>query len=239
MREVAAKADAHDPFVYVVTPNVDHVVRYWREPLWAPLYAHAWRVYCDSRVLQKLAMLSGLTMPLAVGSDLTAHLFAEALKPSEPIVIIGGDGAMVQTLIRKFGLKDVRWHEPPMGLREKPEAVAAAAAFIAANPARFHFIAVGSPQQELIARAAHERGDCRGVGLCIGASLLFLTGRVKRAPMWMQRLSLEWLFRLASEPGRLWRRYLVEGPAIFGIWLKWRAAQREASRAAISSRNSR
>ena len=80
--------------------------------------------------------------------------------------------------------------------------------------------------KEMVAQAILERGDAQGVGLCVGASLEFLTGRVSRAPGWMQRARLEWLHRLASEPGRLGRRYLIEGPKILRIWLRWRNAQR-------------
>jgi N-acetylglucosaminyldiphosphoundecaprenol N-acetyl-beta-D-mannosaminyltransferase len=59
----------------------------------------------------------------------------------------------------------------------------------------------------------------------VGASLEFLAGTRARAPLWMQKARLEWLFRLMREPKVLWRRYLVEGPKIFAIWLKWRKAQ--------------
>jgi exopolysaccharide biosynthesis WecB/TagA/CpsF family protein len=99
------------------------------------------------------------------------------------------------------------------------------------------FLVVGAPQQEMIAKAALDRGDCRGVGLCIGVSLEFLAGKVQRAPNWMQQARLEWAFRLLAEPRRLWRRYLVEGPKIFALWFKWRQDQAAALRAAITARN--
>jgi len=85
-----------------------------------------------------------------------------------------------------------------------------------------YFFAVGSPQSELICSLIRQRNRTAGVGLCIGASLEFLTGSKLRAPHWMQRVGLEWLFRLVNEPTRLWRRYLLEGPVIFRIWWQWR-----------------
>jgi exopolysaccharide biosynthesis WecB/TagA/CpsF family protein len=88
-------------------------------------------------------------------------------------------------------------------------------------------MSVGAPQQEMAARAAMQRGDAVGVGLCCGAALEFLAGRKARAPRWMQKAGLEWLHRLSSEPARLWRRYLFEGPAIFWIWRRWAAAARQ------------
>lgn len=209
-------------FRYIVTPNVDHIVRLAKEPeVFEPLYEAAWISVCDSRILEMLANFSGIPLKAVPGSDLTAQLFDNVIKKDEAVNVIGADAEIIEGLKQRYGLSTINHHEPPMGLRKKPEAVAAAAQFIADHPARYTFICVGSPQQEMVAKAALERGDCIGLGLCVGASLEFLTGRIKRAPKWMQQARLEWLFRLASEPKRLWKRYLVEGPKVFMIWLKW------------------
>ena len=72
-------------------------------------------------------------------------------------------------------------------------------------------VAMGVPRQELwIARHIDER-HCT-LPIAVGALLDFLSGAVPRAPLWMRRLRLEWLFRLVVEPGRLWRRYVVGNP---------------------------
>ena len=114
------------------------------------------------------------------------------------------------------------WHAPPPGVLRDPAAQQDIVAFVEGCPAGVHFFAIGAPQSELVCARIAKRGVARGVGLCIGASLEFLTGEKARAPLWMQRTGLEWLFRLASEPARLWRRYLLEGPQIFLIWWRWR-----------------
>ncbi|TRO95905.1 WecB/TagA/CpsF family glycosyltransferase [Glycocaulis profundi] len=216
---------ASQPFAFVVTPNVDHLVRLGQDRILATLYAQAWMTVCDSRVLELLAFLSGERVQVAPGSDLTAALFDYAIDRDEPVVIIGGDEAVIAGVKARYKLTDVRWHQPPMGLRSNPEALAECAAFVAANPSRFVFLCVGSPQQEMIAAACLERGDCTGLGMCVGASLDFLSGKARRAPVWMQRTRLEWLHRLAEEPQRMWRRYLVEGPKILKIWWEWRKAK--------------
>src|SRR5438552_8979424 len=113
-----------------------------------------------------------------------------------------------------------------MGLSSNPEALQSAAVFVAASDARFAFIAVGSPQQEMIAKEAREHPGASGIALCIGASLDFVVGRQKRAPRLLQALGLEWAHRLATNPRRLWRRYLVDGVRIFPIWFRWRASSR-------------
>jgi N-acetylglucosaminyldiphosphoundecaprenol N-acetyl-beta-D-mannosaminyltransferase len=213
------------PFAFVVTPNVDHLVRMKHDRALAPLYAQAWLTVCDSRVLELLAFMSGESVDVTPGSDLTEALFETAIDRDEPVVVIGGSQAVIQGVKARYRLTDVRWHEPPMGLRHKPDAIAACAAFVAANPARFVFLCVGSPQQEMIAEACLERGDCTGVGLCVGASLDFLSGQARRAPHWIQRLRLEWLHRLSEEPARMWKRYLVEGPKVMVLWWEWRKAR--------------
>ena len=95
--------------------------------------------------------------------------------------------------------------------------------FIEDNPARLVFLAVGSPRQEIVARALAARGIAVGTGLCVGASLEFLAGAERRAPLLVQKAGLEWAWRLAQNPQRLWRRYLVDDLAV--LQLLWREAQ--------------
>jgi exopolysaccharide biosynthesis WecB/TagA/CpsF family protein len=224
-----AERPARDPFAFVVTPNVDHLVRLQTESVLAHLYAQAWLTVCDSRVLELIADLSGEALDVTTGADLTAALFEGVIKPDEPIVVIGGDESVIHGLKARYGLSDIRWHQPPMHLRHKPDAIAECAAFVAENPARFTFLCVGSPQQELVAEACLERGDCTGLGLCVGASLDFLSGKTRRAPKWLQKLRLEWLFRLAEQPRRMWKRYLVDGSRILILWWRWRRDRQRVS----------
>src|SRR5579885_2898546 len=84
-------------------------------------------------------------------------------------------------------------------------------------------LCVGCPAQALIAQQLGELGRKAGIALCVGASIDFLVGKRSRAPLWLQRLGLEWAYRLACEPARLWRRYLVESPRFFRIFMATRA----------------
>jgi len=209
-------------FSYIVTPNVDHIVRLWKDPqTYKSLYDGAGLSVCDSRILEVLAKISGIPLSPVPGSDLTAQLFKHEIKSDEPVNVIGADEEIIKTLRQDFDLTKLNHHQPPWELKTKPDAIKKCAEFVAAHPARFTFICVGSPQQEMVARACEDRADCKGLGLCVGASLEFLTGRVKRAPLWMQKARIEWLHRLLSEPKRLWKRYLLDGPKIFFIWLRW------------------
>ena len=183
--------DPRAPFVYMITPNVDHLVRLSHDPSFGPLYAQAWLTVCDSRVLELLAQVSNQVIDVTAGSDLTETLFETEINPDEPITIIGGTEMTIEGLKARYGLTNINWHNPPMGLRYKPEALAQCADFVAEHPARFVFLCVGSPQQEMVAEACMKRGGCTGIGLCVGASLEFLSGTAKRAPVWMRQSRLE------------------------------------------------
>jgi N-acetylglucosaminyldiphosphoundecaprenol N-acetyl-beta-D-mannosaminyltransferase len=208
---------AEAPFGYIVTPNADHLVRLARGAALRPLYDGAMLRLLDSRVVSRLAGMMGLAAPAVVpGSDLTAALMA-ALPPDEPVTVLGLAPAALERLKARTGLRRIAHHNPPMGFEHDPKAFEAAVRFIEENPARFSFLAVGSPRQERVAQAVAERGRGRGVGLCIGASLLFLTGEERRAPLAVQRAGMEWAWRLIQDPKRLARRYLVDSPAIIAL----------------------
>jgi N-acetylglucosaminyldiphosphoundecaprenol N-acetyl-beta-D-mannosaminyltransferase len=229
VRIVAARSRARDPFQYVVTPNAAIAVARRKDPqLFAPLLENASLVLNDSRILQLLGGFSGVTLPVACGSDLTERLFESEIDSDEEVVLIGGDAAVAKAVAQRYRLTKLRHHQPPMGLRSNTQAVADAAAFAARAKARFTFIAVGCPQQEIVAKAIKDRGDAIGVGLCIGASLEFLAGAKQRAPKWIQQMRLEWLHRLASEPGRLWRRYLLGAGPLLAAWRAWERDRRKS-----------
>lgn len=215
-------------FAYIVTPNVDHVVRIQRKrsDLW-PIYRNAWITLCDSRILGKLARRAGVPLPVVPGSDLTVALLRDIVQADDRIAIIGGNPAMVDTLRQRFGLSQLIHHDPPMGFIHDAHATKNAIRFAIVARARYVFIAVGSPQQEMLAYRISRTGQAVGVGLCIGASLQFLTEEQARAPRILQRLCLEWLFRLTRDPRRLWRRYLVDGPLIFRIFRQWQRRRAE------------
>jgi exopolysaccharide biosynthesis WecB/TagA/CpsF family protein len=103
-----------------------------------------------------------------------------------------------------------------------PSAMSAAVRFACAQKLRFLFIAVGSPQQEILARRIAEQSDASGCALCVGAGIDFVIGRQRRAPFIIQRMGLEWAHRLLQNPRRMWRRYLVDGPKILPLFIAWR-----------------
>jgi len=203
-------------FKYVVTPNVHHMVKLAEDPAtMQPLYDGAWRVFCDSRVLSRLAWLSGLRLSVITGSDLTALLMARAQEQRLTIALIGPTAADADTLVRKYPGLNIVCHTPPMGFITSELEVQKCVDFVVKTRAPLVFLAVGMPQQEILASRIGDHPESYGIGLCIGASIDFLTGKQHRAPVWVQKAGLEWLHRLLSNPRRLASRYLIECPRIF------------------------
>jgi exopolysaccharide biosynthesis WecB/TagA/CpsF family protein len=212
-------------FSFVVTPNVDHVVIFHDEKsevaeLFRKAYAAACFRLCDSRVLKILARSLGLHLEVVPGSDLTVYLFKRGKLDGKKVALIGGDAAMQEELCLRYPAVGIVQHIPPMGILHNPHAMDEIEEFLANSQSDYILFAIGAPQSEIIALKCQSAGRSRGVALCIGASIEFLLGRKPRAPIWMQRLSLEWLFRLLNEPRRLARRYLIVAPRIF--WIVWR-----------------
>lgn len=209
-------AEAHGRFKYVVTPNVHHMVRLLENPgTMQPLYRRAWRVLCDSRVLSRLARFRGRTLPVVTGSDLTAALVVRAAALRLTIALIGPTSSDCVALRGRYPGLVVECHTPPMGFINSEHEVQKCVDFTVKTKAHLTFLALGMPQQEILASHIADHPQARGVGLCIGASIDFLTGKQRRAPRWLQKAGLEWLYRLASDPRRLASRYLIECPRIF------------------------
>lgn len=215
-------AETQGRFKYVVTPNVYHMVKLLDDPATIqPLFERAWLVFCDSRVLSRLAWFSGVRLPVITGSDLTAHLVERAARQGLTIAVVGPTAAACASLRNRYPSLDVVVYTPPMGFITSEREIQKCVDFVVEAQAPLVFLALGMPQQEILAHRIAGHPQARGVGLCIGAAIDFLTGKQSRAPVWVQKAGLEWLYRLVSDPRRLASRYLIECPRIFYLmWFK-------------------
>jgi N-acetylglucosaminyldiphosphoundecaprenol N-acetyl-beta-D-mannosaminyltransferase len=226
-REVVRRIMARrgTPYRYVVTPNAYHVVKAHDHPArLLPLYREAWLSLCDSRILRALARLEGRALPLVTGSDLVAALLSTLSQSHSPsdrqrLLIVGPSVDAATALRAAYPGLEFDVLPAPAGLAADAELRLAVAGACVERSWDILLLCLGCPAQELIARQIGQLGRGSGVALCVGASIDFLTGASVRAPLWLQRLSLEWAYRLAREPQRLWRRYLVESPKILRIFI--------------------
>ena len=195
----------------VFTLNLDHLVKRRRDPLFRAAYERATLVSADGWPVAAMARRQGSRVDRVTGADLILPLSQAAADHDIPMFLFGStpdslDDA-AKALALRFPKLDIRgMASPPMGFDPTgPEAVAAAEA-IAASGARLCFVALGAPKQELFADAMARR--CPEIGfLCIGAALDFISGRQRRAPLMVQKLKAEWLWRLAGNPRRMVLRY--------------------------------
>ncbi|MGA0605230.1 WecB/TagA/CpsF family glycosyltransferase [Phenylobacterium sp. VNQ135] len=229
MEEAAAALAARPagaPFAYYVTPNVQHIDLHRADPAFADAYEQALISTNDSRILHRVAKWAGLELKFAAGSHVTRELLEAYIRPGDRLTLVGGTPEMAAALRERYGLRALVQHIPPMGFIHDPKAVREAVDFVAAHPARFVFVAMGPPQSELFCREVRRDGRATGLGLCIGSSIMVLSGAYRAAPQWAEASGLVWLYRLTQEPRRLWRRYLVQNLPTLAFCLAEAAATR-------------
>ena len=209
-------------FSYVVTPNIDHLSRLCdsaADSLLEQAYKQADITLCDSRILEKLLFLSKKVIKAVVpGSDLTQYLFDHIITPEDSVIVFGGGESEITSLRQQYSLLNIAHINPSMGFIKKNDEVALLIEQLKAKKADYIFLAVGSPQQEIFAYQLKMAGADQGVALCIGASINFIVGVELRAPLWMQRLHIEWFYRMVQSPLRLVKRYsgnAIRLPAIY------------------------
>ena len=145
------------------------------------------------------------------GPDLMWRCCAAAAARGTPVYLYGGTEDVLARLQQRLraafpGLRIAGAASPPFRPISAEEDAAAVAA-INASGAGVVWVSLGCPKQELWMHA--HRGRVQAVMVGVGAAFDYHAGTTPRAPLWMQQAGLEWLYRLASEPRRLGRRYLV------------------------------
>jgi N-acetylglucosaminyldiphosphoundecaprenol N-acetyl-beta-D-mannosaminyltransferase len=217
----------------VVTPNVDHVVMAEHDDRFRRAYEAAALSLADGKPIVWAGRLLGRPLPEKVsGSDLVLPLMERAEREGWRVYILGGGpgvGPMAaDKLVQRFPRLVIAGTDAPRIDMDAP-ASTRAPVLQRVRDAKpdVVLVALGAPKQELwMAEAA---ADLRpAVLLGIGAAVDFIAGTARRAPRWMSASGLEWLFRLAQEPRRMWRRYLVRDPEFLVILLRDLRASRRA-----------
>jgi N-acetylglucosaminyldiphosphoundecaprenol N-acetyl-beta-D-mannosaminyltransferase len=200
----------------VVTPNLDHLRRYLHDLSFGALIAEADLVVADGMPLVWASRLQGTPLPERIpGSTLISTLSAAAGTHGRSIFLLGGDTGTADgaaaVLQQKYPSCIIAGtHFPPYGFQEDAGQMSVIIQTLSDRKPDIVYVALGSPKQEkLIARLRPVLPNAWWIG--VGNSFSFLAGHVKRAPVWMQRMGLEWVHRLLQEPRRLFRRYLIVG----------------------------
>lgn len=209
----------------VVTPNVDHLVMLQDDAEMRRIYQQAMFRYADGMPIVWLSRIKKKPLSERVcGSDLLIALCEKSAGTGLNSYFLGGNPGVADLAADKLrarfpGLNIVGTWCPPFGFEKDKEETGQIIDDINAKNVDLLFIGVGAPKQEKWADANLDRIRT-GPVLCVGASFDFAAGSVKRAPLWVQNSGFEWLWRLASEPGRLWKRYLVRDSRFIPLALK-------------------
>jgi N-acetylglucosaminyldiphosphoundecaprenol N-acetyl-beta-D-mannosaminyltransferase len=201
---------------WVITPNLQQLRRYAREDSLHGFFSQAELVLADGMPLVWASRLKGTPLPARVaGSDLIWSLSREAARNGHSILILGGTRETGWLAARRLheefpALRVAGMVHPPYGFDSDPYAIEQIAQALDDAQPDLVYVGLGFPKQEQLIALLRERFP-RTWFLGIGMSIEFVCGRVPRAPRWMQRSGLEWVHRLALEPRRLGRRYLLEG----------------------------
>lgn len=196
---------------YICAANVHMLMEAHDSPDFAKIINGADLVVPDGMPLVWMMRLKGQRDQQRVyGPTLMLHVLAMAVRENIPVGFYGGAPQVLDALVERMkerynGLKVVYSYSPPfreLSRQEKEEIVEN----IDRSGVRILFVGLGCPKQEIW--MAEHRGKVRAVMLGVGAAFDFHSGLKLQAPSWMQRLGLEWLFRLLTEPRRLWKRYL-------------------------------
>jgi N-acetylglucosaminyldiphosphoundecaprenol N-acetyl-beta-D-mannosaminyltransferase len=224
---------ANCPPAYVVTPNAQHIVNLQDNARFRSIYDCAVLRVPDGVPLLWAARLLGTPLAGRVnGTDLCIRLCELAAVHELRVFLLGGrPGAAINAasvLTSKFpNLQICGTYCPPAGFETQAAELRKIEDVISHAKPDILLVGLGSPKQEYWIYDHHKNLGVP-MSLGIGVSFELIAGVVPRAPQWMQRLGLEWFFRLLAEPLRLWQRYTI-GNARFCLivavqWfsLRWR-----------------
>lgn len=231
LADLRARLTARQGFS-VATLNLDHVVKLARDPAFRQAYAAQTHVSADGNPIVWLSRLAGQgDVELVTGSDLVGPMTAVAAETDTPVALFGATDDALKTAAEAMtvqypGLNVVLTLAPPMGFDPDSDAAGEAIETIRQSGARLVYLALGAPKQERFAARAQAALPEAGF-LSIGASLDFIVGTQVRAPAWVRRLALEWVWRLLSNPKRLAGRYVSCFAILPGLVLRALSSRRQ------------
>ncbi len=213
----------------VITPNVDHLIKARKDHEFKRIYDETDLSVPDGVPLLWAAKFLGTPLVERVnGTDLFEALCARAAEKGYRLFFLGAAPGVAAAAAGKLEkrypkIKIVGTYSPPFSFFNSSIENQKIEKMIQAVQPDILFVGLGAPKQEKwIYR--HRQKLQVPVSIGIGASFEYIAGCTARAPRWMQRMGLEWLYRIIENPGRYWRRYFVEDvvflPLVFAQRLK-------------------
>ncbi|SLN63424.1 UDP-N-acetyl-D-mannosaminuronic acid transferase [Roseovarius albus] len=213
----------------LATLNLDHIVKLSHDPVFEKAYQAHDLVVADGNPIVWLRGVMGQSVKLVPGANLVVPLAKVAAEANVPVAFVGAAAETLdvagQRLESQFPSLDVRVKiAPTFGFNPTGDEAQQVAQELRDNDIRLCFLALGAPKQEVFAHFASEIAPRCGF-VSIGAGLDFIAGTQRRAPAWVRKLALEWLWRMLSNPIRLAKRYGACFLILPGLYLSARRAK--------------
>ncbi len=216
---------------YVVTPNVDHIVQLETDQELREVYADASLILTDGKPLLWIAQLYGTPIKEKIsGSDLFPLLCDMAAKRGYKMFFLGAEEGVAakaaENLKKRYpGLQVAGTYSPLYGFEKDAAEMKKIEDMVKEAQPQILIVGLGCPKQEKFIWN-HRKYLNVPISLGLGASLDFEAGNIKRAPKWMQKYGLEWLFRITQDPKRLFKRYIIDDMKIIKLIFKYREGQK-------------
>lgn len=212
---------------YVVTPNVDHIVRLEKDEELQKVYKNASLILTDGKPLIWISKWYKTPIKEKIsGSDLFPKVCELAANKNYTMYLLGAAEGVADTAAKNLmkknpGLNVVGTYSPPFGFEKNEQEMNKIKTQIQEVHPDILIVGLGCPKQEKFMYY-----HCKELGVPIsfglGASIDFEAGNIKRAPKWMSNHGLEWLYRFSKEPKRLFKRYFVDDLKIIKVARKYR-----------------
>ncbi len=213
----------------MINPNVDVIMKLQHDREFLRAVQTAEFCICDSQIVKYASNFLGTPIREKIsGSDFFGEFCAYHVgNPGIRVFLLGAAEGVAErarcNVNQRVG-RDIitHAHSPSFGFERNEDESRRIVELINASGCTVLAIGVGCPKQEKW--VARHRSQLHGIRiiLCIGATIDFEAGTVPRAPAWMSRVGLEWVFRMVSDPKRLVRRYMVDDLPFFWLLLKQR-----------------
>ena len=213
---IVAKWVAEGASQYVCVTTVHGIMECQQDPGLLEIYNTSGMATADGMPLVWIVRSRGYPAQTRVyGPDLMLEVCQSSVENGTRHFLYGGSAGVAKLLAQKLtssldGIQIAGTHSPPFRSLTETEDREIVEKINSANP-DIVWVGLGSPKQERW-MSEHIARLNASVLIGVGAAFDFLSGTKAQAPLWMQRNGLEWAFRLATEPRRLWKRYLIYNP---------------------------
>lgn len=211
----------------LVTPNVDHLVKLQGDREFYEAYMKAEWTVCDSKILYLLSKLLKRPLPEAIpgSSFFTSYYMYHKDDPDCRIFLLGAKEGIatkaMQRINEKVGRRIVVGaHSPSFGFEKDERECEELVDIVNRSGANVLLVGVGAPKQEKWIMKYRDRMPGVDLFMALGATIDFEAGTLKRAPVFWQKIGMEWLYRCMKEPKRLFRRYFVDDMQFFYYFAK-------------------